>query len=55
MNATLVLGVVAVILVALTLRDRRREGGGPITPKQRTWLIVAGVFALVSLYVRLGG
>jgi hypothetical protein len=53
MDAGTILLIVAGAFAAFTLLDWRRYGG-TLTPKRRTWLIVAGIFLAVSLYLRLG-
>ena len=55
MSATLILAGLAVVFGVVTGLDRRKHGGGPLTPKQRTWLIVAGIFAAVSVYLGISG
>lgn len=53
LNAELILLVVAVILVALSLRDYVRERRFSI--RQRTRLTVAAIFFVVVIFLRLAG
>jgi|GEM_PF-6168859 len=52
MRATTILIGIAVVLLGITLWDYRRHGGG-ITPAHKTWLLVAGIFLVVSVFLRL--
>jgi len=48
MNVGLLFGLIALIFVGAALTDRIRNPG-PSTPRQRTWLLMGGIFAVVSL------
>jgi hypothetical protein len=47
MQAYWILRIVAAILLLATGVDWLRHGGG-LTPKRRTWLLVAGIFLVVT-------
>jgi hypothetical protein len=50
MTAAKILVLVAVILIAAAVRDVAQRGW-QLGPAARTWLLVAGIFVAVALYV----
>jgi len=54
MAANTILIVAAAVFAILTLIDWRRHGGG-LTPKRKTWLLIAGIFFAVGFYLKLSG
>jgi len=50
--AATILLTIAVIVVAVAVWDYARHGGG-MTPARRTWLLVAAIFAGVSVLLQL--
>ncbi len=47
MEASWILTNIAIILVAASLWDDLRQGGR-LSPARKTWLLIAGIFAVVS-------
>jgi hypothetical protein len=52
MNADTILTNLAIIFLALTVWNYLQQEGR-LTPARKTWLTVSGIFAAVSLLVRL--
>jgi hypothetical protein len=54
MNAETALTNVAILFLVVTVWNYLSQEG-KLTPARRTWLSVAGIFAVISLLVRLFG
>ncbi len=52
MRAAWIFAAVGAVMLAMAARDRRRSGGW--NARQRTWLVIGGVFLAVSLFIARG-
>jgi hypothetical protein len=52
LDALQILALVALTLGGFALRDWLKQGRGRLSIRQRTWLMVAGIFLVVIVYLR---
>lgn len=48
MDTTTILTSLAIIFIVITMLDDLKKGGR-LTPARRAWLMVAGIFAIVTI------
>ncbi len=54
MNVETILTNIAIIFLTVTVWNYLQQAG-QLTPARRTWLTIAGIFAAVSLFLRVLG